>query len=178
MGFVERNDRARHERDDGHMHIVAQVGRVHEAGGGPAAIGARHLCGRDVLLLREKNASGGGQAIDRDVAFTDPVKDGAVGRVDQPCGPGGKIAKPARGQAVGFFPPSAISTVPSTTKIAPSAFGSVSGRLLPPPGEISTMYCENVSAKPLSGRRQHPEARLVPKWQGTGYDIRQHPRAG
>ena len=32
-----------------------------------------------------------------------------------------------------------------------SAFASVSGRALPPPGATSTIYCEKVSAKPDSG---------------------------
>ena len=41
---------------------------------------------------------------------------------------------------------------PSTTKSTPSAPGSSSGLSLPPPGATSTMYCENVSAKPDSGR--------------------------
>jgi (S)-ureidoglycine aminohydrolase len=40
----------------------------------------------------------------------------------------------------------------STTKSTPSAPGSSSGLSLPPPGETSTMYCENVSEKPDSGR--------------------------
>ncbi len=41
---------------------------------------------------------------------------------------------------------------PSTTSIAPSAPASGSGRSEPPPGSTSMMYCENVSAKPDSGR--------------------------
>ena len=45
---------------------------------------------------------------------------------------------------------SAIS--PDTTNSTPSASGSGSGSVLPPPGETSTMYCENVSAKPDRGR--------------------------
>ena len=43
-------------------------------------------------------------------------------------------------------------TPPSTTKSTASAAGSSSGRSLPPPGATSTMYCENVSANPDSGR--------------------------
>ncbi len=42
--------------------------------------------------------------------------------------------------------------LPSTTNRTASAAGSVSGLSLPPPGPTSTMYCENVSANPDSGR--------------------------
>ena len=41
---------------------------------------------------------------------------------------------------------------PSIRNSTPSAPGSVSGWSLPPPGDTSTMYCENVSANPDSGR--------------------------
>ena len=49
--------------------------------------------------------------------------------------------------------PSSVTTnSPSTTNSTPSAPASGSGRSLPPPGCTSMMYCENVSAKPDSGR--------------------------
>jgi hypothetical protein len=49
-------------------------------------------------------------------------------------------------------PASVSVTSPPTTNKTPSASGSGSGLSLPPPGATSTMYCENVSAKPESGR--------------------------
>jgi hypothetical protein len=42
-------------------------------------------------------------------------------------------------------------TAPSTTNSTPSAAGSDSGWPEPPPGETSTTYWLNVSAKPDSG---------------------------
>ena len=52
---------------------------------------------------------------------------------------------------------------PSTTKRTPSAAGSGSGVLLPPPGETSMTYCEKVSAKPESGRAMI-QARVASQW--------------
>ncbi len=44
------------------------------------------------------------------------------------------------------------ASCPDATKRTASASGLLSGSSLPPPGETSTRYWENVSAKPESGR--------------------------
>ena len=49
-------------------------------------------------------------------------------------------------------PPCSTASSPESTKSTPSAFAFGSGADDPPPGPTSTMYCENVSAKPVKGR--------------------------
>ena len=51
---------------------------------------------------------------------------------------------------------------------------SGSGRSLPPPGATSTMYCENVSAKPDSGRDSTQTRVLSQNGKAAGHDVLHH----
>ena len=73
MGFGERDDGARLERDDGDVHVVAHVGRVDEAGRRPLAVGVGHGDRRDVVLVGEDRL-GHVDAVDAVVGFADPVE--------------------------------------------------------------------------------------------------------
>ncbi len=58
VGFIEGNDAAGLEGNDGHVHVVAQIHRIDETGGRPGAIGVRHRRRFDILLIGDE-ASGG-----------------------------------------------------------------------------------------------------------------------
>ena len=59
--------------DDRHVHVVAEVGGVDEAGGGPAALRVGHGGGRDVALVEDEGV-GGGDARGGLVGLADPVE--------------------------------------------------------------------------------------------------------
>jgi hypothetical protein len=78
MRLRERDHRTGPERDDVDVHVVAQVGRVNEAGGHPGAIGAWHRDGFEVTFVGDKRRRHL-EAIDLLISLPDPVEAEGVG---------------------------------------------------------------------------------------------------
>src|SRR6516164_7851363 len=152
MRLSEWNDRARFKCDDCHVHVVSHVCRIDETGGRPFALSPWHRRRRNVLFVHDQSVRSAKPFYGL-VELADPVETNrTVAAIeDRPVTVGRDKGVPP-GNILWALPASVRVNSPSTTKKTPSAFASSSGLLLPPPAAISTIYCENVSANPDSGR--------------------------